>query len=152
MECTRIWLEEGSPLCRLAPWLQANSTWLGQGASENVLQTRSQWQPVGVMRGCVRAWSLCCVWLFSTPMTPRLLCPWDFPGKNAREGSYFLLWEIFPTQGLNSHLLHWQVDSSPLSHLGSHLVSWTLNNHHSDCVFLCNSMSSFLGMVGKLKQ
>ena len=26
---------------------------------------------------------------------------------------------IFPTQGLNLRLLHWQVDSLPLSHLGS---------------------------------
>ena len=26
---------------------------------------------------------------------------------------------IFPTQGSNSHLLHWRVDSLPLSHLGS---------------------------------
>ena len=26
---------------------------------------------------------------------------------------------IFPTQGLNPRLLHWQVDSLPLSHLGS---------------------------------
>ena len=25
---------------------------------------------------------------------------------------------IFPTQGLNPGLLHWQVDSLPLSHLG----------------------------------
>ena len=26
---------------------------------------------------------------------------------------------IFPNQGLNPFLLHWQVDSLPLSHLGS---------------------------------
>ena len=35
---------------------------------------------------------------------------------------HFLLQEIFPTQGLNLcllHLLHWQVDSLPLSPLGS---------------------------------
>ena len=30
------------------------------------------------------------------------LCPWDFPG----ESSHFLLWTVFPTQGLNSCLLH----------------------------------------------
>ena len=37
-------------------------------------------------------------------------------------GCYFLLQRIFPTHGLNLHLLwllHWQVDSLPLSHLGS---------------------------------
>ena len=34
-------------------------------------------------------------------------------------GCHFLLQEIFPTQGLNPPLLHWQVDSLPLNHLGS---------------------------------
>ena len=34
----------------------------------------------------------------------RLLCPWDFPGKNAGVGCHFLLQGIFPTQGLNQHL------------------------------------------------
>ena len=32
---------------------------------------------------------------------PRLLCPWDFPGKSTRVSCHFLLQEIFPTQGLN---------------------------------------------------
>ena len=49
----------------------------------------------------------------------RLLCPWDFSGKNTGVGCHSLLQEIFPSQGLNPHLLHWQVDSSPLSHQGS---------------------------------
>ena len=47
---------------------------------------------------------------------------WDFPGKNIGVGCHFLLQGIFPTQGLNQRLLHllqWQVDSLPLSHLGS---------------------------------
>ena len=42
----------------------------------------------------------------------RLLCPWDSPGKNTGEGCYALLQGIFPTQGLNLHLLgllHWCV-------------------------------------------
>ena len=34
-------------------------------------------------------------------------------------GCHFLLQGIFPTQGLNLHLLHWQADSLPLSHQGS---------------------------------
>ena len=29
----------------------------------------------------------------------RLLCPWDFPGKNTRMGCHFLLQRIFLTQG-----------------------------------------------------
>ena len=52
----------------------------------------------------------------------RLLCPWDFPGKNTRVGYRFLLQGIFLTQGLNPCLLcllHCQVDSLPLSHLRS---------------------------------
>ena len=31
----------------------------------------------------------------------------------------WLLWSIFPIQGLNPHLLHWLAGSLPLSHLGS---------------------------------
>ena len=34
-------------------------------------------------------------------------------------GCYFLLQGIFPTQGLNPHLLHQQANSLPVSHLGS---------------------------------
>ena len=44
----------------------------------------------------------------------RLLRPWDFSGKNAGVGYHFLLREIFLTQELNPHLLHWQVDSVQL--------------------------------------
>ena len=43
----------------------------------------------------------------------RLLCPWNFPGKSTGVGDHFLLQRIFPTQGSNPHLLHWQVDSLP---------------------------------------
>ena len=39
-----------------------------------------------------------------------------FPGKNTGVGSCFLLQGIFLTQGPNLCLLHWQVDSLPLSH------------------------------------
>ena len=49
----------------------------------------------------------------------RILCPWNFPGKNTRVGCHFLLQGIFLTQGSNPHVLHQQVDSLPLSHLGS---------------------------------
>ena len=49
----------------------------------------------------------------------RLLCPWDFPGKNIGVGSHFFLQRIVLTQGLNPsllHLQHWQADSLPLRH------------------------------------
>ena len=38
-------------------------------------------------------------------------------------GCHFLLQGIFLTQGSNPHLLHWQVDSLPLSHQGSNSVT-----------------------------
>ena len=50
----------------------------------------------------------------------RLLCLWNFPGKNLGAASHFVLQETFPSLGLNLHLLHllhWQADSLPLSHL-----------------------------------
>ena len=34
----------------------------------------------------------------------RLLCPWDFPGKNPGVGCDSLLQGVFPTHGSNSHL------------------------------------------------
>ena len=37
-------------------------------------------------------------------------------------GCHFLLQGIFPIQGSNLHLLYWQADPSPLSHLGSPML------------------------------
>ena len=53
----------------------------------------------------------------ATPRTvaPRLLCPWDPPGKNIGVGCHFPLQGLFLTQGLNPPLLHWQADSMPLA-------------------------------------
>ena len=58
-------------------------------------------------------------WLSVAPWTVahRLLCPWNFPGKNTGMGRHFLLQGIFPTQGSNLHLLvvlNWQVSTLPL--------------------------------------
>ena len=47
----------------------------------------------------------------------RLLCPWNFPGKNTRAVCCFQLQGIFLTQRSNLyllHLLHWQAASLPL--------------------------------------
>ena len=49
----------------------------------------------------------------------RLLCLWDFPGKNSGVGCHALLQGIFLIQKLNLgflYLLHWQADSLLLSH------------------------------------
>ena len=50
---------------------------------------------------CINHFS--CVQLFATPWTvaTRLLCSWDFPGKNTGVECHFLLQGIFPTQGSN---------------------------------------------------
>ena len=49
----------------------------------------------------------------------RILCPWDFPGKNIGVCCHFLLQGIFLTQKLKSQFLHWQADYLPLTHQGS---------------------------------
>ena len=51
----------------------------------------------------------------------RLHCPWDIPDKIIGVGCHFLIQGIFPTQGLNLHLLNvllWQVGSLPLEPSG----------------------------------
>ena len=49
----------------------------------------------------------------------RLLCPWDFSGKNTGVGCHFLLQGIFPTQGLNLGFLLCRQILYHLSHQGS---------------------------------
>ena len=46
---------------------------------------------------------------------PRLLYPWDFPGKNTGVVCHFLPQRIFLTQVLNLSHLHWQEYSLPLA-------------------------------------
>ena len=83
---------------------------------------KNRWEP-GWTGSVLRACMLTCfsrVRLRPHGLQPsRPLCPWDSPGKNAGVGCHFLLQGIFPTQGSNPRLLHWQADSLPLSHLGS---------------------------------
>ena len=45
----------------------------------------------------------------------------DSSGKNTGVGCYALLQGIFPTQGLNPYLLHWQADSLPFEPPGKPL-------------------------------
>ena len=51
-----------------------------------------------------------------------------FPGKNTGVGCHFLLWEIFPTQGLNLGLLHCRQTLYCLSHKGSPIIEPVLGN------------------------
>ena len=52
----------------------------------------------------------------------KFFCPWNFPNKNTRVGYHFLLQGISSTQASNPCLLHCQVESSSLSHLGSWFI------------------------------
>ena len=56
----------------------------------------------------------------------RLLCPWDFPGKNTGVGTHSFLQRIFLTQKSNPHLLHCRQILSCLSLQGAclFLVVW----------------------------
>ena len=81
--------------------------------------------------------SLSRVQLFLTPWTAALQAPLssDYPGKNTGVGYHFPHQGISQTQGSNLrllHLLHWQVDSLPLCHLGSlqtHTHTHILSHH-----------------------
>ena len=66
----------------------------------------------------------------------RLLCPWDFPGKNTGKGHYFLLQGIFLTQGSNAHLLQWQMNSFPLNHQGRPETFCFFPKQFPPCTFL----------------
>ena len=73
----------------------------------------SHHSPVPPIHVYVQSFSF--VQLFTTPWLwhARVLCPWNFPGKNTGVGCHALLQGVFLTQGSNlglSHLLHWQVD------------------------------------------
>ena len=65
----------------------------------------------------------------STDHSPAgLHCPWDFPGKSTGVGCHFLDQGIFPGQGPNPCLLHWQAGSLPLSPQGGPVKRW-LHTH-----------------------
>ena len=74
----------------------------------------------------------------------RLLCPWDFPGKDTEVGCHFLLQGIFPTQGSNPGLLHCRQILYLLSYKGSPLSEFSLVQFSSVaqlCPTLCNPMN-----------
>ena len=52
----------------------------------------------------------------------RLLCPWNFSGKNTGMGSLSLIQGIFPTQGSNPGLLHCRWILYQLSHREAQLI------------------------------
>ena len=80
---------------------------------------------------CLMLWLYACS-VMSNSLSPQELkiCPWNFPSKNAGVRCHFLPQGISPTQESNPHLLcllHWQVDSLALHHLGrlSYAISYS---------------------------
>ena len=88
--------------------------------------------------------SLCHAWTVSPP---RLLCPWDSPGKDAEVGCHFFFQVICPTQGSNSclqGLLHWKVDSWPqLTWEGDQVLGVTIS--HGLGIFSAEGTPSMTG-------
>jgi len=88
-----------------------------------------------------RGWGRCyCCWvarLCRTLLWPhglqpaRLLCPWDFPGKNIGVGCHSLLQGIFLTQGLNQGLPPCRQILYHLSHQGNihQFKPWKIAHH-----------------------
>ena len=71
----------------------------------------------------MRAW-LVMFDFFAIPWTAACQAPLSmgfFQARVLELGCHFLLQRIFPTQGSNPGLLHWQADSLLLSHQGSPL-------------------------------
>ena len=68
------------------------------------------------------------VWLIATPWTIAHQSPLSmgfFSGRDTGMDCHFFFQWIFPTQGLYPHLLdllHWQVDSLPLTYLGTPFI------------------------------
>ena len=66
---------------------------------------------------------LCPILCDPVDCSPRLLCPWDSPGKNIGLGCHALLQGIFPTQGLNlsyiscigRHVLYHATRNAPIT-------------------------------------
>ena len=85
---------------------------------------------------CATPWTaaprLLCPW-DSPGKAPRLLCAWDSPGKNTGVGCHALLQGTFPAQGWNPRLLcllHWQAGSLPLAPPEHYHVSMGYCNRH----------------------
>ena len=130
--CARSWgfLEPASGQIRDVPL--ASGTYIlveghrVEGRIMTLLACDLYWQKMWPGRGlgvfsCMRAKSLQLCPTLCDPMDcspPRLLCPWDSPGKNTRVSCHALLQGIFLIQGLNLDLLsflHMYVGSLPLT-------------------------------------
>ena len=120
----------GTPTClplphsgRAMPWVVPPRLWEPSGAviaPLGILEKHhptdppilSEWVQASVACFLLQEVEVLVAWLCRTLCDPtdhsptRLLCPWDFPGKNTGVGGHSLLQGIFPIRGLNPHLLH----------------------------------------------
>ena len=104
---------------------------------------------------CVRVLSR--VWFFVTPWAIARQTPlsMEFSRQEYWAGCHFLLQGIFPTQGSNPHLLHWQADSLLLSHQECPMFSLGVSqqlegNKHADFPFSPLHPSPFLQVPATL--
>ena len=89
---------------------------LGERCGADLLSVSERNQPCACM--CAKLLQSCPTLQPHGLEPARLLCPWDFLGKNTAVGSHALLQGIFLTQGSNLSLLcllRCQVDSLPLA-------------------------------------
>ena len=79
----------------------------------------------GLVNFCCNHWVMSNSFVTLGTMPARLLCPWDFPGKNTGVGCHFLLQGVFLTRDwtwvscIAGGILHWRQILYKLSHQGS---------------------------------
>ena len=76
---------------------------LGSGIPQ-VQKTKVQKKRSNIVTNSTCAYVSC--WILSDSLQPRLLCPWNSPGKNTGVVCHSLLQRIFSTQGSNLSLPH----------------------------------------------
>ena len=84
----------------------------------------------------------------------RLLCPWDFPGKDTAVGCHSLLQGIFPIQESHPVSPAWQADSLPLSHLGSpklKVLHLYFSTHYNSEIFCCLNECNLLVLYPEIE-
>ena len=102
-------------------WMNSSNPIVHTGYQRYLMHSPYPQKEEGVKNKCMCACSVDSLWSHELRPT-KLLCPWDFPGKNTGVGCHFLLQGIFPAQRSDPHLLyllHWQAGSLLLSHVGS---------------------------------
>ena len=85
-------------------------------------------------------------------LATKFFCPWNSPGKNTGVGCHSLLQGIFPTQGLNPHLLRCRQILYHLSHQGSSRTTILLCNHYLYLLFCCSNLPWFFCCTSKRKE